>query len=150
MSLPELHAWGDHFSPTLYLLVPLFALSPGPAFLLITQSILFALGALPVFGVARRRLGEDRAAAAFALLYLANPSLHGVNIRDFHPAALAIPLLLAAMYCVEANRIGWFIAAALLALGCREDAAIPVVSSSVRPAEARCGQRRGRPSRATL
>ena len=127
MSLPEMHAWGDHFSPTLYLLVPLFSLFPGPVFLLVAQSALFALGALPVFGVARRRLGSDQAAAAFALLYLASPSLHGVNIRDFHPAALAIPLLLTAAYCFETNRIGWFLLTVLLTLGCREDAALPVI-----------------------
>ncbi len=127
VSLPEMHAWGDHLSPVLYLLVPLFSLFPGPVFLLVAQSVLFALGALPVFGVARRRLGSDQAAAAFALLYLASPSLHGVNIRDFHPAALAIPLLLTAVYCFETGRIRWFLVAVLLTLGCREDAAVAVI-----------------------
>lgn len=127
MSLPEMHAWGDHFSPTLYLLAPLFALFPGPVFLLVAQSVLFGLGALPVYALARRRLQSDVAAAGFALLYLVNPTLHGVNIRDFHPAALAIPLLLVAVYFFETNRIGWFLVAVLLTLGSREDAALGVI-----------------------
>lgn len=126
VSLPEMHAWGDHFSPTLYLLVPLFAVFPGPAALLLAQSAAFALGAIPLFALARRRIGHDAPAAAFALLYLVSPTLHGINLRDFHPAALAIPLLLAAVYCFETNRMGWFLVAVILTLGCREDAALAV------------------------
>ena len=127
VSLPEMHAWGDHFSPTLYLLVPLFALFPGPVVLLIAQSVAFGLGAIPIFVLARRRLGSDGPAAAFALLYLLSPTLHGINIRDFHIAAFAIPLLLWALYCFESGRMGWFVAAVILTLGCREDAALAVI-----------------------
>lgn len=127
VSLPPMHAWGDHFSPTLYLLVPLFALLPRPESLLVMQSVAFGLGALPVFALARRRLGADVPAAAFALLYLLNPTLHGINLRDFHIAAFAIPLLLAAVYLFEAGRMGWFLVATILTLGCREDAALAVV-----------------------
>ena len=126
VSLPEMHAWGDHFSPTLYLLVPLFALFPDPVALLIVQSAVFALGALPVFALARRRLESDGPAAAFALLYLLSPTLHGINIRDFHIAAFAIPLLLTVVYCFETGRRGWFLVAVILTLGCREDAALGV------------------------
>jgi uncharacterized membrane protein len=127
VSLPEMHGWGDHFSPTLYLLVPLFALFPGSVVLLIAQSVAFSLGAIPLFALARRRLGSDPPAAAFALLYLLSPTLHGINIRDFHIAAFAIPLLLWAVYCFESGRMGWFVAAVILTLGCREDAALAVM-----------------------
>ena len=127
VSLPEMHAWGDHLSPIMYLLVPLFWIAPGPVALLVVQSVALAAGALAVFGIARLRLGDERAAAAFALLYLVNPSLHGVNVRDFHAAALAIPLLLAAIYSAEAGRPLSFAAAVLLTLACREDAALPVM-----------------------
>ena len=127
VSLPEMHAWGDHFSPIMYLFVPAFWLVPGAPVLLIAQSVALALGALAVFGIAARRLGDERPAAVFALLYLLHPSLHGLNVRDFHAAALAVPLLLAAIYCVEAGKPWLFAVAVLLALGTREDAAIPVV-----------------------
>lgn len=131
VSLPEMHAWGDHFSPILYLLVPLFRVAPGAVVLLVFQSAALALGALAVFGIAARRLGDERPAAVFALLYLLNPSLQGINVRDFHAAALAIPLLLAAMYFAEAERRWLFAAAVLLTLGTREDAAIPVVGLGI-------------------
>jgi len=98
-----------------------------PLVLLIAQSMALAVGAVAVFGIARHRLGDERPAAAFALLYLVNPSLHGINLRDFHAAALAIPLLLAAMCFAERERWLAFFAAVLLVLACREDAAVAVV-----------------------
>jgi uncharacterized membrane protein len=127
VSLPEMHAWGDHFSPIMYLFVPAFWLAPGPVVLLVGQSVALAAGALAVFGIARRRLGDERPAAAFAVLYLVNPSLHGINVRDFHAAALAIPLLLAALHFAEAGRPWLFLGSVLLTLMCREDAALPVM-----------------------
>ena len=127
VSLPEMHAWGDHFSPIMYLFVPVFWVAPGPGVLLIAQSIALGLGALAVFGIAARRLGDERPAAVFAVLYLIHPSLHGINVRDFHSAALTIPLLLAAIYFVEAARPWLYGAAVLLVLATREDAAIAVV-----------------------
>lgn len=127
VSLPEMHAWGDHLSPILYPLVPLFWVAPGAEALLVLQSAWLALGAVAVFLLARQRLGDERPAAAFAVLYLVNPSLHGINVRDFHAAALAIPLLLAALYLAEAARWIPFAAAALSVLACREDAALPMI-----------------------
>jgi len=127
VSLPEMHAWGDHFSPIMYLFVPAFWLVPGPVVLLIAQSIALGLGALAVFGIAARRLGDERPAAVFAVLYLLHPSLHGINVRDFHSAALTIPLLLAAIYFVEAEKPWLYWVSVLLILATREDAAIAVV-----------------------
>jgi uncharacterized membrane protein len=127
VSLPEMHAWGDHLSPIMYAFAPLFWLAPGPLTLLIAQSSALALGGFGVFGIARRRLGDERPAAAFALLYLLNASLHGINVRDFHAAALAVPCLLAAMWAAQAERFALFAVASLLTLMCREDAALAVM-----------------------
>lgn len=120
------HAWGNHFSPIFYLLAPLTLVFAGPVFLLVLQSVALALGAVPLFLLARARVGAD-AAAAVALLYLLNPSLQGVNVRDFHAAALAIPLLLTAMYAAETSRWTLFALATTFTLSTREDAAIAVV-----------------------
>ncbi|MBI4241537.1 MAG: DUF2079 domain-containing protein [Candidatus Rokubacteria bacterium] len=126
-SMPEMHAWGDHLSPIFYLFVPLFLLVPGSVPVLVIQTASLAAGAVAVFAIARRPLGDDRLAAGFAGLYLLNPSLHGVNLRDFHPAVLAIPLLLAAVAWFDANRPIPFLLALLLTLSTREDAALPVI-----------------------
>jgi uncharacterized membrane protein len=146
VSLPEMHAWGDHLSPIMYLLVPMFWMAPGPLTLLIVQSAALAAGALAVFAIARRRAGDERPAAFFALLYLVNPSLHGINLRDFHAAALAVPLLLAAIYAAEAERWWAFVVASGLTLSCREDAALPLIGLGVWLA---LGRRRWGPGTAT-
>ena len=47
VSLPEMHAWGDHLSPIGYLFVPAAWLMPSAPVLLVGQSLILALGALP-------------------------------------------------------------------------------------------------------
>jgi uncharacterized membrane protein len=131
VTLPPMHAWGDHFSPVLYLFVPLGWLAPGAPALLLAQTVIFAAGALAVAGHARGRLGDARLAAGFAVLYLLNPTLHGINIRDVHPTAFAIPLLVAAAWAVDARRFGWAAVAVVLALAGREDAAVAGVGFGV-------------------
>ncbi|MBI3637659.1 MAG: DUF2079 domain-containing protein [Candidatus Rokubacteria bacterium] len=131
-----MNAWGDHLSPIFYLLTPTQWLAPGAVSVLLAQTAILAAGALAVFAYARRRVG-DGPAAAFALLYLLNPSLHGINIRDIHPAAFAIPLLLAAAAAFDARRYAWCAAALVATLACREDAAVAVVGFALWLAVAR-------------
>ena len=131
VTLPPMHAWGDHFSPVLYLFVPLGWLASVATALLLAQTAIFAAGAVAMAGFAARRLGAARVAAAFALLYLLNPTLHGINVRDIHPAAFAIPLLVAAAWAVEAGRPAWAAVAVVLALAGREDVAIAGVGFGV-------------------
>jgi uncharacterized membrane protein len=121
-----MHAWGDHFSPVLYLLAPLMWLAPGAVALLLAQTVILAAGALALFAFARPRVGPG-AAGGLTALYLVNPSLHGINLRDIHPAAFAIPLVVAAALAFD--RAGYVACAAalVLLLACREDAAVAVV-----------------------
>src|SRR5437870_10070070 len=131
VTLPPMHAWGDHFSPILYLLAPLGRLAPGGSALVLAQTVVLCSGAVAVFVYTARRLHSvsdaTRPAAALALLYLVNPSLHGINIRDIHPQAFAIAFLVWAAAAFDARRYGWCALALLLTLGGREDAAIAVV-----------------------
>ena len=124
VTLPPMHAWGDHFSPVFYLFAPVAWVWPGAVPLLLAQTCVLAAGALPVFGLARERLGNASIAAALALLYLVNPSLHGVNVRDVHPQAFAIALVPAAALAFERARYGWCAAALVATLAGREDAAV--------------------------
>jgi uncharacterized membrane protein len=132
-----MNAWGDHFSPILYLFVPLAMVAPGAAPLLVGQTLVLAAGGLAVFGYATRRLGVVPAAGAFALLFLANPSLHGINLRDIHPQAFAITLIVAAALAFDAGRYAWCALALALTLACREDAAVAVVGFGIWLAAAR-------------
>ncbi len=141
VTLPTMHAWGDHFSPVLYLLVPLGRLAPGGTALVLAQTFILAAGAALVYVFAARRLDpaqdSGRGAAALALLYLVNPSLHGINIRDIHPQAFAIPLIVGAALAFDAGRYAWCAVALALTLACREDAVVAVVGFGIWLAVAR-------------
>ena len=126
----EMNVWGDHLYLILYLFVPLQWIAPGPLPLLVAQTVILGAGGLAVFAYARRRVGEP-AGVAFALLYLANPSLHGINVRDIHSAAFAIPLIIAAAVAFDAKRYGWCVVALVATLAGREDAAVAVVGFAV-------------------
>ncbi|HET7342445.1 MAG TPA: DUF2079 domain-containing protein, partial [Methylomirabilota bacterium] len=106
MTLPAMHAWGDHFSPILCVLAALAWVGPIAPALLVVQSLALAAGGFVVFAFARRHV-DERLAAGLTLLYLVNPSLHGVNIRDVHVQAFAVPLLLAAALAADTRRWAW-------------------------------------------
>ena len=73
--------------------------------LLVAQAVAIALGALPVFWLARKHLGSERAALGFALAYLLYPPTQWLTLNEFHPVALACPLLLFAFWYLDEDRL---------------------------------------------
>ena len=122
---------GEHSSLVLVLLAPIFALVRHPLTLLVVQSAMLAMGAFPVFRLARRELDDPRAPLAFAALYLLYPALAYANLYEFHPEALATPLLLFAFLHLRERRLGPLLLFAGLALLCREDVALVVGAMGV-------------------
>ena len=92
---------GAHFDPLVALLAPLWWLWPSPAMLLTVQAGAVALGALPVFWLARKHLASERAALGFALAYLLYPAVQWLTLNEFHPVALATPFLLFALWYLD-------------------------------------------------
>lgn len=82
---------GTHFSPILFLVLPVYALFQSPETLLIFQSFILAVGALPVYWIAKEQLNDKLSGLGLACVYLLYPALHGVNCFDFHVEAF-IPL----------------------------------------------------------
>ena len=81
-----------HFDPILAAFAPLWWIWPSPEMLLVVQAVAVALGALPVFWLARKHLGSERAGLGFALVYLLYPATEWLTLNEFHPVALACPL----------------------------------------------------------
>lgn len=118
---------GDHSSLILIPLAPLHALFRDARMLLIVQSCALALGAWPVYRLARRELEREWAAVCCAALYLLFPALQYSNLFEFHPETLATPALLFALGFLRAGRAGPAWIAAGLALLTREDVALVVL-----------------------
>jgi uncharacterized membrane protein len=137
--------------------VPLSALYwlwPDPRILLAVQTAFLAAGAIPLYllacepgprvrgasedGRARRALPALLLAAAY-LLYL---PLHYVNMADFHPSALMVPLLIAAWRAMRQGRWRGYYLWLTLALSCRVDAAFAVLALGVTISTWQKGKRR--------
>ncbi|MFF6773616.1 DUF2079 domain-containing protein [Streptomyces sp. NPDC012637] len=83
---------GDHFHPLLAVLAPLYRLFPSPLTLLVAQSALLALAAVPLVRWAVRAVGP-RGAHAVAAGYGLSWGVASAAAFDFHEVALAVPLL---------------------------------------------------------
>ena len=116
----------SHVDPILLLFAPLWLVWPSPSLLLVAQAVLLALGALPVFWLARKHLGSERAALGFALAYLLYPATQWVALADFHPVALACPLLAFAFWYLDEDRLGAFATFAVLAAATKEEIPLAV------------------------
>lgn len=99
----------------------LYLIYASPVTLLVLQVIGVALGALPAFWLARRRLASGFAGLAFAAAYLLAPALNGAVLSDFHAVSLTAALFLFAFYFLEEQRPWAFLAMILLALSAKED-----------------------------
>jgi uncharacterized membrane protein len=116
---------GSHVDPILVAFAPLWWIWPSPEMLVTAQAIAIALGALPVFWLARKHLGSDRAGLGFALAYLLYPAVQWLTLNEFHPVALACPLLLFAFWYLDEDRLVLFGVFAIAAALTKEE--IPLV-----------------------
>ena len=116
---------GSHVDPILALFAPLWWIWPSPNMLVVVQALAIALGALPVFRLARKHLGSERAALGFSLAYLLYPAVQWLTLNEFHPVALACPLLLFAFWYLDEDRLVAFGVFAVLAALTKEE--IPLV-----------------------
>lgn len=126
-SLMGSHYLGVHTSLILLLVAPIYALAPATETLLVLQSLVLGLAALPLYLFAREVLENSWQGALFALLWLTHPAVGGANFYDFHPIAFA-PLFLftAVHFWRRGRRLPYWLSIALL-LSVKEELAIIVV-----------------------
>ncbi|HST25301.1 MAG TPA: DUF2079 domain-containing protein [Gaiellaceae bacterium] len=122
---------GSHFDPILAALAPLWLLWPSPDMLMAVQALAVALGALPVFWLARKHLDSEHAALGFALAYLLYPATEWLTLNEFHPVAFATPLLLYAFWFLDEDRLWPFAVFAALAICCKEEIGLVVAGFGI-------------------
>ncbi len=120
-----------HVDPILVVFAPLWWIWPSPHMLLVAQACVVALGAIPVFLLARKHLASSQAALGFGLAYLLYPATGWLTLNEFHPVALATPLLLFAFWYLDEDRLLPFSAYALAAALCKEEIALVVAGFGI-------------------
>lgn len=134
---------GLHVDPILALLVPAWIVFPSPLTLITVQVVAVALGALPVYWLARRHACSARLGALLALTYLAYPWTAWNALDVFHPVALAIPLFLFCVWLLDSDRLVPFAVCAVLAAATGELMALAIAALGVWYALARGHRRAG-------
>ena len=110
-----------HSDFILVLLAPLYALWDNVRLLLIFQSALLGLGAIPVCLLAKKLFSNKILLVTLPLLYLLNPGLQWANIYDFHGVTLAIPFVLFGFYFGYTKKWKWYWVFFVLALITKEE-----------------------------
>ena len=122
--------WADHFSPILLILSAFYLFSDSFWFIYFWQAVSVALAAVPLYLIARPRLGENPALLC-ALGYLLNARMQSATLFDYHEAAHVGLFALAAIYMAERRRWPLFALFGALLLSCREDSALILFSIGV-------------------
>ena len=119
--------FGDHTSLIMLLVVPFYWVAPSAGTLFFLQSAALGGAAIPVYLLARRRLGSEPAAVALGVAFLLHPALTTTNLEEFHPDAF-LPLLVGfAIYFAVYSRWIPFSVFVLLSLLVKEDVALVIV-----------------------
>lgn len=111
-----------HFSPVLYLLLPIYCIFPSPVTLEVAQVLLLLSGALP-FALLMKKYKLDRTTKMFMLIaYFAYPAINYGSIYDFHENCFILPLLMWMFYFYEKEKNIPFFLFAVLTLTVKEEA----------------------------
>ncbi|WP_392531730.1 DUF2079 domain-containing protein [Nostoc sp. C117] len=130
-SLIGFHILGDHAAWVFYPLALLYKIYPSVYWLFAIQAAALALGALPSWHLARQAGLKENQAVAIAFVYLLYPLVFNVNLFDFHPEVIAIPLLLTAVLAAQLGQVGWFCLNIFLVLGCKAVLSLTVAAMGV-------------------
>ena len=115
---------GDHFSPILAAIAPLYWIAPHPETLLVVQTVALALGAWPLYLLARRLLPRGIERLIWILAYVLSAPLAFITLYDFHEVALAVLPLGFAMYFLVTRRTIPLLLALLVAFTVKEEIAL--------------------------
>lgn len=118
---------GDHTSFVMLLVAPLYWLFPAAGTLLFVQSLVIGAGAIPVYLVARHRLGGEVLGVLAGATYLLHPAVAWTNMEGFHPDAFLGVFVGFAIYGALARRWRVYTAFVVLSLMVKEDVSLVVV-----------------------
>ncbi len=119
--------FGTHFSPILFFVLPFYALGSSPQTLVVFQSFILALGAIPLYFFAKNSLNSRFVAVAFSLSYLIYPPLQGVNWFDFHVQAFLPLFFFSTFYFLFKEKWLPYFILVLLSLTVAENVPIAVI-----------------------
>jgi uncharacterized membrane protein len=115
----DILVFSHHFSPILGLYAFLYKIMPYGETLLILQSLSISIAVFPLYAYASEILSREKAFTVVILYCLFSP-VWLINLTNFHPDSLIIPLGLSTMYFQKKGRIVPFALSLILLLTIKE------------------------------
>ncbi|MBL1209046.1 DUF2079 domain-containing protein [Geminocystis sp. GBBB08] len=131
VSFRELHILGDHAAWILYLIAPLYVILPTVYWLFIIQSFALAIAILPIWHLGKLMGLTDSKTKTVCLIYILYPLIFNVNLFDFHPEVIAVPLFFSAILAVRSNNFFGFIISIFFILGCKAVLALNIMMMGI-------------------
>jgi uncharacterized membrane protein len=132
---PDFSVLGDHWSPILAALAPLYWIYNRPDGLLVAQAVLFALAVPPLWVFTRRAFGGGQKATIAAYLasvaYALSWPIASALAFDFHEVAFAPVLIAVALERLQAGRLRTALIALAALLLVKEDMGLLVAGIGV-------------------
>jgi uncharacterized membrane protein len=128
ISFYGIHVLGGHAEWIVYLLAGLYKIYPDVHWLFAVQAVSLAIAAWPTWSLARQAGLKKSQAIALAVAYLLYPLVFNINLFDFHPEVIALPLILAVVLAARRDRMGWFCLGIVFILGCRDALSLTVAA----------------------
>lgn len=125
------HHLGNHAAWAVYPISLLYKIYPDVHWLLAVQAVALALGALPTWHLARGAGQTEQQAVAMAAVYLLYPLVFNVNLFEFHPEVMALPVFLGAALAARKSRTGWFCLSIIFILGCKAVLSLTVAAMGI-------------------
>jgi uncharacterized membrane protein len=113
------HHMGNHAAWAVYPLALLYKIYPSAYWLLAVQAVSLALGAVPTYYLALQAGLKESQAVAMATVYLLYPLIFNVNLFEFHPEVMAIPVFLGVVLAARLGKVVWFCLGTIFILGCK-------------------------------
>jgi uncharacterized membrane protein len=114
---------GDHFTPIFLAVLPFYYVYPHPETLLVIQTFVIALGAWPIYLLAKSKLPPGYPVLWVAVYFLFVPLAY-MNLYDFHETAFSIAPLGFALYFLERGKRLWFVVSLLVTFLVKEEMAL--------------------------
>lgn len=125
------HHMGNHAAWAVYPLALLYKIHPSPYWLLAVQAVSLALGALPTWLLALQAGLKESQAITMAAVYLLYPLVFNVNLFEFHPEVMAVPVFLGVVLAARLGQVVWFCVGVVFILGCKAALSLTVAAMGI-------------------
>lgn len=125
------HFLGGHADWILYPIALLYKLLPTVQWLFAIQALALASGHLGAWMLATQARLKGLEAWSIVFAYGLYPLVFNLNLFDFHPEVIALPLLMVAVWAARADRLWIYAGVLILILACRDALSVTVAAMGV-------------------